>query len=1116
MSRWRGGVALLLLLAATAVGQTIPEPELIDLGDNHFTICSPKTASAGIVNMRVKWSDDATWTAAEWEMCHSSASGGCTTNIFTLEDGKGNACVYVTEVPEGTALLVHVNFWNGSAWTTDSDSTYQTNIQAGSVCAAYPSNCTDIDADGGGAGTDRVLRITTTSDGVVDVPTAPTHSRSFSAVGSIDNEVTVTVTSGECDDLQAKLTSQAAACIAAASSPVVYAVKIPAGAVCYPEDETAGALNQYIIPDITDPDCTLLVYSESADTDVDPPSGGLIAEDAGVGAMAQNLGLPSNVAVVEFAGSGEQNVRFRNVKIQRPDARLTDYPEIALTGWTDTARPEITFATTPDADQWGNQPTVYFPNAQTHTLRTGIRQTNDSAASAWLKPSSTVWEPNWVLNPVEPGSTEAGVASKDVTKNFTSATAVVRPVLTFSSNLNYASGYQYTLAASNSISGGTITLASGGHVYATGGAFSRYGILVQGATGTGGTTDDQCNTIHVVDGHNAAGGTWEIENAAITCNGGTAEVPLKGWFHGISGYTYSAMACLFTTPSQTTAKLWLCKVSEAASFVPDFTGLTVAGWLAYAPAQAPPLVNLNAATGVTFESVLFDAGGPPWDTLYAIDASASVDMDLIVIGSRFIGGRHWQTLDPASNTTNVGNRVNDLNFFQALKCRACEDVQFINNVLETDQNLILSADDASIEHPRNITVSGMVYKLKPEFFTERAESGGIVGPGRQHLMELKNGAEGVLVEGLAVSDQRIIVTGATAPLLCQSQMVNSSVLDYVSRCKDIELRNSFIRGVQAIYVHRSVMGTSAAQYTAHGPVRVHNNFFAPAVIRQKPSGDYGYLDAYPTVFTPNFGLIGRSRDVTITNNTFAWQAPQVNDTRDYNVFLDLSNLRTAALTISGNVYVDMDASSSNQNHFTLPSSWSWANYEAVSQANGVFSTLGTHSGNRTVACTEAPTTTAFEAANNAHSEASGRLTGAGGSMATNWPLPGGSADGQKCNDRLDAAFVEGTWEPSGSAGADIDAILDAIGQIRNIQVTATGTTTASVQFEPWSASAVCEFEWKAGPVESFGGATGVTQVATGTGKPRTVNLTGLPANTVIDAQIQCDRGLPAYVSFETQ
>lgn len=1109
-------VWLLLAFCTVAMAQIIPEPELIELGDNNFTICSPKTASGGIVNMRVKWSDDAIWTSAEWEQCHSNTSGGCTTNIFALNDAAPRACVYVTNVPEGDVLLVHVNFWNGSAWTSDTDSTYQTNIQAAGVCAAFPSNCTDIDADGGGAGTDRVLQITTTSDGAVDTPDLPVHDRTFSAVGTIDDEVEVTVTGGECDDLQAKLTSQTAACIAAASSAVTYAVKIPAGITCYPEDETAGALDQYSIPDITDTDCTLLVYSESADPDVDPPDGGLIAPDTATGVISQNLGLPTNVAALTLVGSGQQNVRLRNIVIRRPAAKDTDYPEVNLTGWSNASQPVVTFASAITAEQWGDEFSVYFPNAETIRLRTGLKNAgNDATAADWVRQTSTTYQFNDSSGEAETASTEAGVASRDVTREFTSATAASQPVLTFGANLNYASGAQYALAATNSINAGVITTSAGAHAYAFGSNADQYGILVQGATGTGGTTDAECNTLHRVNGRSTSSGTWDITDSDITCNGGTAEMPLKVWVHDMSGYTYSAMSCLATVVTQTTAKLWSCQVSDVAgAFTPDFTGMTVTGYMALGFREAPPLLDIGSATGVTVESVLFDAGGAPWSTLYAIDADDSAD-DLIVIGSWFKGGYHSSPIDPISGSAHLQNRANNNNFFQAYKCRQCTDTQFINNVMETDQSLVLTTDGPTVTQPSDFTVSGLVYKIPDYLLSHKAASGGLWSPGRQQPMEFKNGGTRLLGEGMAIANQKHNVTGSPAALLCQTQFNSSSTIDYVSKCDHITFRNNYVRGSQAVFVDRVAPGNAVGQYTAHGPVLVDNNFIAPEIIFQKPTGDTGFTDSYPSFFVPNAVRIGRSRDVTVSNNTFAWQQPQVNISRDYNVFLDISSLTTAAFTNTGNVYVDMDASSSNQNHFILPTSFSWANYEATSLANGVFSTLGTHSGNRTVACTIAPTTVDFDTANAAHTEASGRLTAAGGSMATNWPLTPLSADSQSCNTRLDEVFTAGTWEPSGSEGADIDAILDAIGQVRAVTVTATGITTASVQFEPWSTSAVCELGWKAGPVTSFSGETGVTKVATGTGKPRTVNLTGLPANTVIDVQIQCDRGLPVYVLFET-
>lgn len=229
-------IILVVLSACFAIGQTIPEPVLTEVGDNHVVFCTDKTPAEGIINIRLKRSDNATWTTSEWENCQYSANG-CSngyagTGNQSSVDVKPNMCIWALDLTPNTTYLMHINFYDDdtTSWTSDTDTTYQTNIQAASVCAAFPSNCTDIDADGGGAGTDRILQITTTNVSAAepDDPIAPTHARSLpSVLPTINNEVTITVSgSGECD-VQAKINSQVAACIAAATSPVVYSVKLP-------------------------------------------------------------------------------------------------------------------------------------------------------------------------------------------------------------------------------------------------------------------------------------------------------------------------------------------------------------------------------------------------------------------------------------------------------------------------------------------------------------------------------------------------------------------------------------------------------------------------------------------------------------------------------------------------------------------------------------------------------------------------------------------------------------------------------------------------------------------------------------------------------------------------
>lgn len=1109
-------MVLALLIAAGLAAQTLPEPRLTDLGDNHFTICSDKTASSGITNMRVTWTDDTTWTAAEWEQCHSSLSGGCTTNFAVLSDGKDRACLPVTSVKANTAYLVHVNFWtSGGGWTSDTDSTYQTNIQAETVCEDFSSNCTDIDADGAGGGTDRVLQITTTNTSAgVDAPSAPTHTRTFSVVGTIDHEVEVTVTDGECVDLQAKINAEAAAYNAAGA--VTYAVKVPAGVTCYPQHESTGVLNGYSIPDLTNTSGEFVLYSESPDPDVDPPPGGLIAPDAAVGALSQNTDYPSALPVLLMLGSGQQNFRLRNITLKRPDAKLTNYPEINLTGWSDANRPQVIFSSAPNTEQWGAMtPTIYFSDSDIESswLRTGLRQINDAADSGWFANSATNWMPDSALNPDEPGSTSAGVASMEVTRQFTSASDGA--LLTFPENINFASGFVYTLAATNSITGGVVTVDAtaheDGHAYNTGNNTSRPTLLIEGATGTG------CNGLHSVRGVNAAGGTWTIEDTAITCNGGTAQVLLKAWFHDLSGFTYPAMSCVFSVETQTTVQLYLCMADEYENaFVPDFTGLTVSGYMAFAPHVQPALLKLDDATGVTVETVLLDSGGGPWISQYGIDMASSLDMDLIVIGTRWIGGRHWQAVNPVSGLSSNGNRTNNLNYFEAIKCRACEDVQVINSAMESDQSLFLTSNDANIEHPRNITISGFIYKQNPDMFSTNTASGGRQGPTRQIPMEFKNGVDGLLVEGLAVANQRVNVTSSVAAVYCDVRTPTNSVIEFTPVCRDINFRKSVVVGMQAVRVVAGITNASKAEYTSHGPVNVSDVLFFGQNAFSKPSGQQGEVASYSGVLEPTFGAFARIHDLNISNNTMAWMLPAINNGQNYKVFVDLSAARSSSIQITNNVYVDQDADTDSYNLFYLGAPFTYANYALRNEADGAISTAGAHDSNQTVACTIAPTDTAYSDDNAAHSQASSRLTGASGSMAANWPLTAMSADSQTCNERLDEVFDSGTWQPSGSDGADVEEILDATGTIRNISKGTPTTTGMTIGYEAPSSSSLCDADYARAPVTTFANATGVTALARSSGtKTPTATFTGLTPNTTYDVQLQCDTGVPVYVSFTT-
>lgn len=1124
-------VILVVLSACFAIGQTIPEPVLTEVGDNHVVFCTDKTPSEGIINIRLKRSDNATWTTAEWENCQYNANG-CTngyagTGLQNNVDLKPNMCIWALDLTPNTTYLMHINFYDDdvTSWTSDTDATYQTNIQAASVCAAFPSNCTDIDADGGGAGTDRVLQITTTNVTPTepDAPDMPVHARSLpTALPTIDNEVDVTVVgSGECD-VQAKITSQVAACIAAATSPVVYSVKIPYTAnganACRPEEETAGAVLGYTIPDITDTDCTFILRSESQDTDVDPPFGGLIAEDAVVGTLKRNITAPTNSALLSFEGSGDQNVYIHNIRLEQPLATETNYTDEVLTerATNGSNKPTVTFTNDRSTSEWPPNFKVYFSDAESRPYRSGLLQTNDTGGPTWSK-SGLVWTMNGSLNPAEADSTVDGVASIDPTTPFTLATATSTPTLTFSSNLNIASGFEYTLAASGSVASGVVSVASGDQHYSAGN-FMREALLIEGATGTG------CNDIHTVTNANMSSGTWTITNTGISCDGGTAQILLKAYVHDMSGYTTNQMSCLVEVLTQTTAKLHKCTTTTVdTAFVPDFTGMTVTGYMAFAPIVQQPLLALGSATGVNVISTLIDMAGPPWIFYRGISASGQDTTNKhIFMGNRIINGRRYQMTDPVTGLASSGSRDNNNGFFRVYDCEGCIDNQWINNVVETCENFLLSSNGTSVEYPKDLTIDGLIVKAPQECYSSNANHGGLHSNSRQQPFEFKNGGDRIYMNGLWVDNQHIAVTKNTAAVLCQSQTSASNVQDYVLGCFNFTIQNSFFRGNQVLYFKTISSTGTAATYAPFGPLKFDNNFIVPKVIVSKPSGDTGFLDSYLSSFVPTLIELGAgTRDITITDNTYAWRVLGANSTQDYNQFLDLTGdvqppVSTAAIRISGNAYVDMDSDNSNLNALGIDGGFSWSNYEAQFQEDGAFTSVGGHNNNTSIPCTESPNTHDFDTNNNAHTETTGRLTGAGGSMSTNWAVPGSSADAQPCNTRLDLAFTAGTWEPTGSSGADVNDIFDAVGQIRDISVSSITASTASITITPPSSSMTCHLIWKAGPVSSFAGQTGVTRLTSSSGATRTFNLTGLPSNSFIDAQAQCARGPHAYVSFETE
>ena len=1104
---------LLLALACPMWGQVCPDSvKLLSVSQGGFSLkfvwSNPTDA---VTDMRLRLTDSATFAAdAVYSYDPADTSNGISAHVVNLE--------------AGTAYLV--DFGLNAAGFSD-----YTDCQAAVAaidCNGLTSNCDKtIDADGGGVGTDVILQITTPAgDNTPTDPTAPTHNNTFVEIDpatDLDDSATVTVSGGECTNLNALMESQQTA-MDLAGSNLIYGVKIPAGQICRPEHETS-PLDQYTCPTITDSTNKLLVYSEYPNINAHAPFGGSVDPGAGIGGIEMNLTQPLAKSLVDCGD--QQNIRFQRVRIAQPDFRLLEYPLEPISSISAASPPVITLTNPVTAEQYvssvvygtaivrapGMKSRWFHGGNNPNALTTGINLWTHNIGAQTVAPYHTF---------TDAGSyTSGGIFHRRIAAEFTSATKASEPVLTFPADHGYDNGFQYTLTG---ISGGVATVASGTHNDSTN-TFWRPVVLVSGSDdGMGG----DCDGLYEVTAVTTT--TWTLSGSPTGCTGGTLELVHAVMLHHLESLDYTQVSCIVSFESTTTAKVLYCTDGVNASFVPDWTAVvgTIAGWVSYDPPIMGDLIDVSDSTNLEFEQCIIGNSEMPWRTGSLFGAAGATDP--IVQGS-YISAHHWMLTNPVSLIATPDYGENSNNYERVWADGADgSGLQFLNNTVRTGAYVYQSESSVTnTTSPSDITFDAVRIEVPSYCDSEDTDSGGQIC-GFRHLFQWKSGARRISFNGLSFNG--VYQDTVSAPWAIFFEIIFPTGETTGDRgIQDISITNSAGDGVGLVQLAGGGLGGSGTEATAthYARFKINNNFYR-RIARPGNPQDQRRNNLTPlTGFIPNVALSESVSEVSWTNNTITYPEGGVNTA--WNPIVDFGLF--SASDASGESIIEFDknlygvAYSSVANYGKIrcgtASDISWGNciersFRLMGADDSPYANFGV---NPIIAVLEAPNGAAdLETANDACTDVQTAWDDSAGDngYAVHFPVVSCS-NAESGNARLDDVFAAGTWDPTGAYatyGADVTDILRAQGRILDV-VHQTTSSTLVLAYEAPEINGGCRGSATTGTGNNPATATTVYYADDTPGSySREITITGLPSGTVIPYRIACAGGTVVKGEVATQ
>lgn len=1062
----------------------------------------------GVTETRLRITDAATWTAE-------------TTYSYDTNDSADGVSMHVTNLAPATAYLVDFGLNNGSGFSDYTD------CQAAIAlidCNGLTFNCDEtVDADGGGAGTDLILEITTPAgDGTPTAPTAPTHSNTFVEIDpatDLDNSATVTMSGDECTNLNALMESQQTA-MDAAGSNLIYGVKIPSGVICRPEHETL-PLDNYSCPTITDSTNKLLVYSEYPNTNAHAPFGGSIDPGAGVGSIEGNLNSPTTSAPL-IQCNDQLNIRFQRVRIARPDFTLLNYPTISITSISAASPPVMTLSGGIDVDQYFLNGGTYgslivrAPGMKSRWFHGGINpQYNGASQSLWVYNSGSAYPFHTFT---DAGSyTSGGIVHQRIAAEITSATKASEPVLTFGADHGYDNGYQYTL---DDIDAGVATIAAAGtHNDTAGDASHRPVVLVDGTTGG-------CDGLYKVNSVTTT--TWTLDGAPTGCTGGTLELVHTAMLHHMESLSFTQQACIVDFESTTTAKVLLCYDGINTAYVPDWTAVvgTISGWLSLDGPVQQPLVRMADSTNIEFEQVIMDGGEMPWRNGALVSAANATEP--IMAGS-WARTHHWMVTNPVTliATTDFGQNANVYDMIWE-DGEGGVGLQMLNNTVTAGGFVYQSQDNiANTGSPTDITVDGLRVNVPTYCHSDDTASGGQVC-GSRHIFQWKAGVMRAKIDGLAVSGW--YQDSVSQPWAIFAEIIfPASETTRLRGIQDISITNSYVEGPTFVQLGAGGLGGANTKPSSNHYARflIDNNFIRRVVRPAAPTGDSRGTAAY-YAFNPNGLSILKLSELAVTNNTFSY--PEESRNSAWNPIFDFGNKPTdgngmSMVKVDKNLIMDAYSSVGTYGKVRCSSQTNtWSNcienhFNLFGVVDSAYSDWGT---NYVVAALETPdlTNPALDANNDACSDVVTKWDDSGGDngYATHFPVVS-CADAETANERMDDVFSAGTWNPAGAYatyGADITDILRAQGRITDVLHQSTSSTIVLTYNAP-EINGICRATATAGTGENPANDANVFYDDDTVGSyARTATITGLSSGTTYAYRIACSGGTVVKGEVATQ
>ena len=1114
---------LVVLLALPMSAQVCPDSiKLLSVSQGGFSLeLEWDNPTDAVTLARLRLTDNATFTAEA-------------TYAYDPSDTGDGISAFVTNLDPATAYLVDIGLYDTGSASYSDYTDCQTEIAA-IDCNGLTANCDPaVDADGGGAGTDLILEITTPAgDGTPTAPTAPTHANAFVEIDpatDLDNTVTVTVSGGECTNLDALMESQQTA-MDAAGSNLIYGVKIPAGQICRPEHETS-PLDQYTCPTITDATNKLLVYSEYPNTDAHAPFGGSVDPEAGIGGIEMNLTQPLARPLIEC--EGKQNIRFQRIRIARPDFTTLTYPLEPISSVSSASPATITMTSAFVAERYTDKGTsdqygtaiVRAPGMQSRWFHGGNNpQARTSSINYWQHVIGSKTLKPYLHAFTDGGTyTSGGIVHRRIAAQFTSATKVSQPVLTFGSDHGYDNGYQYSLT---SISGGVATIASGTNNDSYAANWPPI-VLVSGTTGG-------CDGTYQVSAVTST--TWTLTGSPTGCTGGTLELVHIAMVHGISGLSYTRATCATSFPTTTTAQLLYC-TDGVTPFTPDWTAGagTITGWVSYDPPTQAPLVDISDSTNIEFEQCIIDGGEMPWRNAFLISGRSATDP---IIAGSWARSQFWMATNPYTGWANDDFGENPYTYDGIINDDADGvGFQLLNNTFITGGYVYQSQNNAGVasnlNSPSDFTVDGLRVHVPDECNSEATASGGMVC-GFRHFFQWKAGITRASFNGLSI-DNTYQDTVSEPWAIFAEIIYPSSETTGLRGISDISVTNSYLDGVGMLQLGSGGLGGSATKpsSTHYARFLVDNNFYKRTVRRGNPQNETRNSTTYLTGFTPSIFNFSTDKltEVQITNNTFGY--PEGGPNTAWNPIAELNTIPTddsgsSIIEWDKNIYLVAYSSTATYGKFRCSgASNAWNN--CIGQKFNVMGVDGSANANfgtnYIVAVLAAPDGAAdLASANNACG------TGATVGVTDEWDDSGGDngyavhfpvvscTDGESGNTRMDDVFTAGTYEPTGAYatyGADITDILRAQGRITDVVHQSTSTTIVLTYNAP-EINGICRATATAGTGENPANDATVFFDDDTTGSyARTATITGLSSGTTYAYRIACAGGTVVRGEVATQ